>query len=74
VKRPYIAAVLAVVSFYAHAGTNFNNLRLKGFRLNGLDARNGLHLNGAQLKGAPDMSASTNAMVDLAGRPLVVQE
>ena len=84
-KSSYIAAVLALISFSAHAnvtlnGLHMNGLRLKnginlnGLELNGLDVRNGLHLNGLQLNGAPGTSAPTNALVDLANRPLVVQE
>jgi hypothetical protein len=64
VKIRYIAAVLALVSFSAHAGTTPNGLML----------RNGLGINGLQLNGAPGTLVPANALVDLANRPLVVQD
>jgi len=84
VKIRYLAAVLALASFSAHAGATLNGLQLNGFRLNGanlnglqlngLRLKNGLHMNGLPMNAEPGTSAPANALVDLGSRPLVVQE
>ena len=74
-KIRYITAVLALVSFSAHAGANLNALQLNGLKLqNGLMLQNGLGINGLHLNRATSASAPTNALVDLGNRPLVVQD